>query len=133
VSAKAPDAAGLGLLHGLLRQLLGDFSGVVGARVELLSLELRLASRALGTILALLAGAALLGFTAWIALWIALAHWALEAGVAWGWVAAGVVLANAGAASAAALRARRLFPLLGLPATVRRLSAPPLPARTGES
>jgi uncharacterized membrane protein YqjE len=132
VSSKASDDTGVGPLHGLLRQLLGDFSGMVGARVELLSLELRLASRALGTILALLAGAALMGFTAWIALWIALAHWALEAGLAWGWVAAGVVLANTAAAVAAVLRARRLFPLLGLPATVRRLSAPPLPAKAGE-
>lgn len=124
MSAKAPEAAGLGPLHALLRQLLGDFSGIVGARVQLLSLELQLASRALGTIVALLAAAALMAFTAWIALWIGLAHWAIEAGLAWGWVAAAVVLANAAAAAAAVLRARRLFPLLGLPATVRHLSAP---------
>lgn len=124
MSAKAPEAPSLGPLHALLRQLLGDISGMVGARVELLSLELQLASRALGTIVALLAAAALTAFTAWIALWIALAHWAIDAGFSWGWVAAAVVLVNAAAAVAAALRARRLFPLLGLPATVRRLSAP---------
>ena len=121
---EAPEAPSLGPLHALLRQLLGDLSGMVGARVELLSLELQLASRAFGTIVALLAAAALMAFTAWIALWIALAHWAIEAGLAWGWVATVIVLANAAAASAAVLRARRLFPLLGLPATVRRLSAP---------
>jgi hypothetical protein len=52
-------------LQGLLREL----TGLVSDRVELLSLELQRAGQVLAQIVALIVGAAILGMTAWLALW----------------------------------------------------------------
>ena len=74
---------------------------------------------------ALVAVAAMLLCTAWIALWIGLAAAAVQAGVPWGWVLFAVLAINIGAAAYALVRAKSLTHLLTLPATVRRLTVTP--------
>ncbi len=112
-------------LPQLLGDLLDELPGVVGDRVHLLTLELRRATQALSGILVLGLAAALLGITAWLALWIGMAAAAIAWGLHWGWVAAGVVALNLLLAALAVQRLRALVPLMGLPATVRRLTQRP--------
>jgi uncharacterized membrane protein YqjE len=109
----------------LIDQALGlvrDLPALVGDRVELLSLELQRAGLALTQVLALTVVAAILGVTAWLALWGIV----VAALVEYGWhVAAAqglVIVINIAAAAWAILRARSLVSLLGLPATRRHLT-----------
>jgi uncharacterized membrane protein YqjE len=118
----ADDSAGP--LHTRLRALLGALSGMVGDRVLLFSLELQLAGKAFALILILLAGAAVAALTAWIALWLALAAWIMHNGWGWGWAALVVIAVNAAGAAFGVLKARSLFKLLTLPATLRHLTVP---------
>lgn len=108
----------LDLVQGLLHEL----PGLISDRVELLSLELSRAGQALAKIVALTVAVAILGITAWTALWVGVVmgllaldwHWAVALGV--------VILGNAGALAWAVLQMRRLAGLLKLPATRRHLT-----------
>jgi hypothetical protein len=109
-------------LLDLVQGLLHEVPGLISDRVELLSLELSRAGAALGKIVALTVAVAILGITAWTALWVGVVmgllaldwHWAAALGV--------VVLGNAGALAWALLQMRRLAGLLKLPATRRHLT-----------
>jgi len=114
-------AAAVSLLD-LVQSLLHEVPGLISDRVELLSLELGRAGAALAKIVALTVAVAILGITAWAALWTGVVmgllaldwHWALALGV--------VIVANAGAIAWAAFQMRRLAGLLKLPATRRHLT-----------
>ena len=105
-----------------LQSLLHDLPQVLGARVTLLSLELRRAMRVLALLVALVLGAAVLLATAWIAAWWGVAAALLDAGLARHWVALLVLGLNAGSAIGLLLYARAITPRLALPATVRSLT-----------
>jgi len=110
-------------LLAVLQRILNGLPGLVSDRVELLSLEMQRAGRALAQIVALLVAAAILGVAAWIAAWGGIALALIEgAGLHWGWALAVVLLCNAAAAWIAVARARQLFPRLTLPATRRHLT-----------
>lgn len=132
MSATAPPSAargsgeGEGVLH-LLRTLLADLPGLVSDRVHLLALELRRAGRALGMMVALGLAAAVLGVTAWLALWVGLVAAAIHFGMPWGWAWVLVLALNLGAAFLAIKRALALAGYLKLPATMRRMTVPPPP------
>ena len=102
--------------------LLRDLPGLLSDRIHLLSLELRRASSALAQMVVLGLLAAILCATAWLALWVGITAALIQAGLDWPWACALVVLLNVGAAGWAGLRAASMSPLLGLPATLRRLS-----------
>ena len=114
-------AAAVSLLD-LVQSLLHDVPGLISDRVELLSLELGRAGAALAKIVALTVAVAILGITAWAALWTGVVmgllaldwHWALALGL--------VIVANAAAIVWAAFQMRRLAGLLKLPATRRHLT-----------
>lgn len=111
-----------------LQSIWRELPGLVGDRVELLSLELQRAGRALAQIVALLVAAAILGVTAWLALWAGIAVGLVELGLHWSLSLLLVLALNAGVAWLAIVRLRLLLPLLGLPATRRHLT----PGRTAE-
>ena len=115
--ARAPES-----LINLARGVLHDLPGLIGDRVELFSLELHRAGLALVKVLAMTVAAAILGVTAWLAVWSILVGLLLAAG--WHWAAANglVVLINIGAAAYAVMRVRKLMAHLSLPATRHHLS-----------
>ncbi len=102
--------------------LFADLPGLLTDRVQLLSLELRRASNALGQMVALGLLAAILFATAWITLWVGLAAAFLAVGLAWPWIVLLVLFVNLTAAIWAVLRVKALAPNLALPATLRRLT-----------
>jgi hypothetical protein len=120
-------------LRRLLADLAGDLPGVLSDRIHLLSLELQRAGIALAQMVALVVAIAVLAVTAWAALWVGLAAALIASGLHGGWVIAIVLVLNLGAAVLAAIKVRSLAALLGLPATVRRLtlSQPPLNSAQG--
>ena len=97
-------------LRRQLQALWRELPGLLSDRVELLSLELQRAGQSLAEIVVLLVGVAVLGVTACLVLWAALAI-AING--------LGVVLALQ--------RVRRLLPRLKLPATRRHLMVSPDP------
>jgi hypothetical protein len=109
-------------LIDLARGVLHDLPGLIGDRVELLSLELHRAGLALVKVLALTVVAAILGVTAWLAMWSILVGVLMAVG--WHWAAANglVALINIGAAAWAVMRVRRLMTHLSLPATRQHLT-----------
>jgi hypothetical protein len=110
-------------LQGLWREL----PGLIGDRIDLLTLEVQRAGKALMQIVALVIVAAILVVTAWLALWSAVVGLLMLWGLHWS-VALLIVLAlNLGAAWWAALRIRSLVPDLKLPATRRHLRTSPSP------
>lgn len=115
-------AADGGSLHGRLRAMMSALGGMLGDRVLLLSLELRLAGRALGAIVALGVGAAVAALTAWLGLWLALGTWIVETGGSHAVAALVVIVANVALAALCLVRARALLKLLTLPATLRTLT-----------
>lgn len=108
-------------LQGLWREL----PGLVSDRIELLSLEVRRAGSALAQIVALVVMAAILGVTAWLALWGVAIGGLMALGLHWAVALLVVLLINLGAAWLAISRARGLVPRLGLPATRRHLTLSP--------
>jgi uncharacterized membrane protein YqjE len=112
---------GVGSLIELARGVLHDLPGLIGDRVELFSLELRRAGIALVKVLAMTVVAAILGVTAWLAMWSILVGLLMAAG--WHWALANglVLLINIGAAVWAVYRVRALMKLLSLPATRQHL------------
>lgn len=122
---RADDAAAAGAgasLHDRLRALIRALGGMLGDRVLLLSLELRLAGRAFGTIVALGVGAAVAALTAWLGLWLALGAWIVQSGGSPVVAALVVIVANGALAALCIVKARGLLKLLTLPATLRTLT-----------
>jgi len=103
-----------------------DMPGIVSDRVHLFALELQRARQSLAVIVATLAGAAVLLFTGWLALWFGLAAIAVDAGLALPWVVGIAVLSNFAFAGLALWRAFALLPTLAFPATMRRLTLAPV-------
>lgn len=121
----APDASAAaagGGVHGRLRTMMSALGGMLGDRVLLLSLELRLAGRALGMIVALGAGAAVAALTAWLGLWLALGAWIVDTGGSHALAALVVIVANGALAALCLVKARSLLKMLTLPATLRTLT-----------
>lgn len=112
----------------LAAQLMGvlhELPGLVSDRVELLSLELQRAAVALAQIAALVVAVAILGVTAWLALWGGVVAGLVGLGLALGWALGATLLVNLLAAWWAMLRIRRLLPRVSLPATRRHLVGRP--------
>lgn len=110
-----------------------DLPGLVSDRVELLSLELQRAARALAQIVALVVAVAILGVTAWLVLWAGIVGAMVAAGLALHWALLAALLLNAVALWLAVMRLLKLLPLLRLPATRRHLTISPSPQpRTDE-
>lgn len=124
----APPAEGL---LDTLSAIWRDLPGLVSDRVELLSLELQRAARALVQIVVLVVAAAILGVTAWLLLWAGIVGALVAAGLALHWALLAAVMLNLVAVALAAQRLKRLVPLLRLPATRRHLTLSPstAPAR----
>ncbi|MBK1616519.1 hypothetical protein CKO44_24050 [Rubrivivax gelatinosus] len=123
-----------------LQSVLAELPGLIGDRVELFALELQRAGRALAQIVALIVAAAVLGVTAWLALWAGITLALLEAGLHWAPALLLVLAANLAAALLALARVRSLLPQLALPGTRRHLvpgaartPAPPPAQPTGEA
>lgn len=113
----------LQMLEGLLREL----PGLVSDRVELLSLELRRAGLALAQIVALVVLIAIVGVTAWFAVWVGMAGILIALGLHYLAALFGVLAINLLAAWWAVARIKRLARLLTLPATQRHLMMSPAP------
>lgn len=110
--------------------LVRELPGLVSDRVELLSLELKRASRALAQIVALVVAAAILGVTLWLVLWgVLVALLVVEWGWHWAPVLIGVAVLNGLAVMLALKRVRTLAPLLALPATQRHMTISEPPAQ----
>jgi hypothetical protein len=109
----------------VLKDLWREVPGLFSDRVELLSLELHRAGLALMQIAALVVAAAILGVTAWLVLWGAVAALLTLAGLHWLLSLAIVLALNLVAAWLAVARVRRLLPSLKLPATRRHLTISP--------
>lgn len=121
-----------GLWQSLLA-LFGELPGLVSDRVRLVALEVRRAGEALALVIALAVAVAILLITAWLALWAGAAFALIDAGLGWGWVLLIVLAINLGAAFLAFSRARSLLRLLGLPATLRRMTVAPRAGSTNSS
>ena len=116
--AAGPQEPLLQFARGLLREL----PGLIGDRVELASLELRRAGEALVRITMLVVVAAILGVTAWLALWTVMVGLLVQLGLHPLAALALAAVANIVVAAWAVHRARALLRLLSLPATRRHLS-----------
>ena len=112
-----------------LRSIWQELPGLVSDRVDLLALEVQRAGRALAQMVAMVVAAAILGVTAWLALWAGIAVGLVELGLHWSLSLLLVLALNAVTAVLAVMRLRSLLPLLRLPATRRHLA----PGRTTAS
>ena len=129
VANAAPSAGLWATAQALLREL----PALLSDRVELLTLELKRAGRALAEIVVLLVVAIILGVTAWLAMWGVVVGGLMAAGLHWAAALLAVLLLNAVVAVWAVARLRKLLPQLGLPATRRHLvpsANPALPTET---
>ena len=111
-----------------LRSIWQELPGLVSDRVDLLALEVRRAGRALAQMVAMVVAVAILGVTAWLALWAGIAVGLVELGLHWSLSLLLVLALNTVTAVLAVMRLRSLLPLLRLPATRRHLA----PGRTTE-
>jgi uncharacterized membrane protein YqjE len=112
-------------LTGRARALFESVGAMLGERAHLLTLELRLAGRAIGLIVVLLVGAAVTALTAWTAFWVGVAAALHAADWRWEAIAAFIVLVNLVAAALCLWQIRRVARLLTLPATLRQLKKLP--------
>lgn len=119
-SADAPDDAPASLTRQL-RALLKDLPGLFSDRVELLSLEMQRAARALAQIVALLVAVAVLGVTAWLLLCAGAIRLLMMAGLTLEGALLVALLVNGLVIVLTLQRMRRLLPRLSLPATRRHL------------
>ena len=113
--------------------LLGELPGLVSDRVQLLSLEMRRAREALVKMVVLGLLAAVMAATGWLALWLGIAATIVHLGLAWPWAWLIVLAINLGVAAWAVLHAKSLLPLLGFPATLRRLTVAPSKQASSQS
>jgi uncharacterized membrane protein YqjE len=112
-------------LLALLQQLWRELPGLFNDRVELLSLELQRARTVLMQIVVLVFAIAILGSMAWLALWVAIVLALVGEGLPVLLALLAALLANGAAALWAMARARRVLPLLSLPATRRHMIISP--------
>ncbi len=110
-----------------LRGLTHELPGLIGDRIELLSLELRRAGLTLARMVALIVAASILGVTAWLALWACAVGALMAAGLHWSAALLLVLVINLGACAWALVQVRKLAPLLQLPITRKHLSFDPAP------
>lgn len=122
-SASAPPGSLADELQGIWREL----PGLVSDRVVLLSLELRRAGQALGRIVMLIVATAILGVTAWVALWGCVVGGLAALGLHWTLALLAVLLLNLAGFALTVSRMRALAASLQLPATLRHLTLPPAP------
>lgn len=120
--ARAGAAPGLGGLIDLAQALLRQLPGLLSDRVDLFALELQRAGGVLAQIVAMVLAVAILGVTAWLALWGAILWVLIAVGVPGLPALLAVLVVNLAAAWMAMRRARRLMPLLSLPLTRRHLT-----------
>lgn len=125
VERRSRDADVVPPLLDTLQEVWRDLPGLISDRVELLSLELRRAGITLAQIVVLILAAAILGVTAWLVMWGGIVVALVSAGMHTALALLVAVVLNLGAAAWAAMRARRLLPLLSLPATQRHLMIGP--------
>lgn len=125
-TASSPDAPPPTLLASLAA-FARELPGLLSDRVELLTLELERAGRALAEMVLLLLAAAVLAVTAWLVLWAGIAALLLAFGLPLAAALLLVLLVNVLAAMLAVSRAKRLLPRIGLPATRRHLVPSPSP------
>lgn len=111
-----------------LQSLLHELPGLVSDRVELFALELARAGSALARIVAWVVAIAILGVTAWLALWAGLVIALVGLGVHWALALLPVLLINLAAVLLAVGQIRQLATRLSLPATRRHLTMSPPPA-----
>jgi hypothetical protein len=118
-----------------LKGIWSELPGLVSDRVELLALELRRAGQALARIVVLIVAAAILGVTAWVALWGCVVGGLVAMGLHWTVALLAVLLLNLTGLALAVSRMRALATCLELPATLRHLTlqpprpvSPPAPA-----
>jgi|GEM_PF-1525833 uncharacterized membrane protein YqjE len=109
-------------LGSLIGGLLSDLPGLVGDRVELLSLELHRAGLALLHMAILGMALTVLGMAGWVIVWALLLLGLVAAGLSWATGLGVALLAHALLGWWAVNRIRRLIPTLGLPATRRQLT-----------
>lgn len=114
-------------LFDSLQALIKELPAIVSDRVDLLSLELQRAGKALAQIVVLVVAGAILGITAWLVLWGAIIVALVALGLPLALTLFLVLAINLGAAAWALLRVRKLVPTLGLPATRRHLMVSPSP------
>ena len=110
-----------------LQAIVRELPALVSDRVDLLSLELQRAGKALTQIVILVVAGAILGITAWLVLWGAIVVALVSLGMPLAATLFLVLAINIGAAVFALMRARSLVPRLGLPATRRHLMVSPSP------
>lgn len=127
--ADAPPGPLLDMLQGLWR----DLPGLVSDRVQLLALELRRAGVALSRIVMLIVATAILGVTAWVALWGSVVGGLAALGLHWVLALLAVFLVNLAGAAVAVARMRALAAWLQLPATLRHLTVRTAQAPSPES
>jgi hypothetical protein len=108
-------------LHSLLQEL----PGLVSDRVELFALELGRAGSALARIVAWVVAIAILGVTAWLALWAGVVIALVGLGLHWTLALLPVLLINLVAVMLALKRVQYLVTRLSLPATRRHLTLSP--------
>lgn len=134
----SPDGQADGRAESLvdaLQSLLHELPGLVSDRVELFALELARAGSALARIVAWVVAIAILGITAWLALWAGVVFALIGLGLHWALALLPVLLINIAAVLLALGQVRQLATRLSLPATRRHLTfssrQPPSPADAG--
>jgi uncharacterized membrane protein YqjE len=121
MSAAPPEPSWLASLQGLAAEL----PGLLSDRIELFSLELHRLRLLLVQMVALIVAAAILGVTAWLALWGVAVGGLIRLGLHWAEALTIVLLINLLVCAPLALRVRALAALLNLSATRRHLGAAP--------
>lgn len=109
-------------LIDILQSLLRELPGLVSDRVELFTLELARAGAALGRLVGWLVAIAIVGVTAWLALWAALVAGLVQLGLHWTLAVLLVAVVNLAAVGVGVQQVRRLAGQLSLPATRRHLT-----------
>jgi len=131
--ASAPPGPLLDTLFDTLQAVWSDLPGLVSDRVQLLELELRRAGQALARIVMLIVASAILGVTAWVALWGSVVGALAALGLHWAVALGAVFLVNLAGAVLVVARMRALATWLQLPATLRHLTIHPAPPPSTES
>lgn len=120
-----PDGGGEAAAESLIdtvQALLRELPGLFSDRVELFTLELARASGALGRIVAWLVSIAVVGVTAWLALWTGIGVGLVRLGLHWALALSLVLAVNLVAVAVGLQQVRRLARQLSLPATRRHLT-----------
>jgi len=116
-----------------LQSLLRELPGLISDRVELFALELGRAGSALAHIVAWVVAIAILGITAWLALWAGVVIALVGLGLHWALALLPVLLINLGAIAFAVSRVKQLVTRLSLPATRRHLTMQARAAPVGQA